>query len=103
MAAPQEDEGSKEVEAVEDLMREHGVLRRALLVYAEAATRLESGHGEVPLSALSGILRDYFVLSASITTRRRWKNRTFFSALIKGDGRYGASGDDTEAAAPAGT
>ncbi|MBV9827052.1 MAG: hemerythrin domain-containing protein [Alphaproteobacteria bacterium] len=30
----------KEVGAVEDLMREHGVLRRALLVYSETATKL---------------------------------------------------------------
>jgi hemerythrin-like domain-containing protein len=31
-----------EVTAVEDLMREHGVLRRALFVYSEAAVRLRS-------------------------------------------------------------
>jgi hemerythrin-like domain-containing protein len=35
----------KEVGAVEDLMREHGVLRRALLVYREAATKLRAGGG----------------------------------------------------------
>jgi hemerythrin-like domain-containing protein len=33
----------KEVGAVEDLMREHGVLRRALLVYEEAAPKLSNG------------------------------------------------------------
>lgn len=44
--------GSKEVLAVEDLMREHGVLRRALLVYAEAAMRLRSGQGDVPAGML---------------------------------------------------
>jgi len=44
--------GSKEVLAVEDMMREHGVLRRALLVYAEAAARLRSGQGPVPADAL---------------------------------------------------
>ncbi len=33
-------EGNEDVSAVEDLMREHGVLRRALLVYAETAPRL---------------------------------------------------------------
>ena len=42
----------KEVKAVEDLMREHGVLRRALLVYTAAAARLRSGEGEVPADAL---------------------------------------------------
>src|SRR5579863_7597552 len=33
-------EKAKEVTATEDLMREHGVLRRALLVYVESAKRL---------------------------------------------------------------
>jgi hemerythrin-like domain-containing protein len=42
----------KEVKAIEDLMREHGVLRRALLVYTAAATRLRSGKGKVPADAL---------------------------------------------------
>jgi hemerythrin-like domain-containing protein len=32
----------KEVTAVEDLMREHGILRRALFIYSEAAARLRS-------------------------------------------------------------
>ncbi len=34
---------SKEVTAVEDLMREHGVLRRALFVYSEASLMLRAG------------------------------------------------------------
>ena len=34
--------GEPEVTAAEDLMREHGVLRRALLVYQESATKLRS-------------------------------------------------------------
>jgi len=33
----------KEVGAVEDLMREHGVLRRCLIVYSETAARLRAG------------------------------------------------------------
>jgi len=33
----------KEVGAVEDLMREHGVLRRCLIVYSETAARLRNG------------------------------------------------------------
>ena len=35
------------VTATEDLMREHGILRRALLVYRETATRL-SGNAPIP-------------------------------------------------------
>jgi hemerythrin-like domain-containing protein len=41
-----------EVTATEDLMREHGVLRRALFVYSEAAARLRSKASEVPPDAL---------------------------------------------------
>ena len=36
-------EEEKEVGAVEDLMREHGVLRRALFIYTEVAGRLKAG------------------------------------------------------------
>jgi hemerythrin-like domain-containing protein len=44
---------AKEVLAVEDMMREHGLLRRALLVYAEAASRLHAGQGDVPADQLA--------------------------------------------------
>jgi hemerythrin-like domain-containing protein len=37
----------KEVGAVEDLMREHGVLRRALLVYAETVPKLRANPGSI--------------------------------------------------------
>jgi hemerythrin-like domain-containing protein len=41
-----------EVTAAEDLMREHGILRRALLVYQEAATRLRNDPGSIPPETL---------------------------------------------------
>jgi hemerythrin-like domain-containing protein len=41
-----------EVTAAEDLMREHGVLRRTLLVYQESANRLRQDVASVPLDAL---------------------------------------------------
>ena len=44
--------GPADVTANEDLMREHGVLRRALLVYREAATRLRQDANSVPPDAL---------------------------------------------------
>jgi hemerythrin-like domain-containing protein len=50
--APAAEEKEEEVAAAEDLMREHGVLRRALLVYAEAASRLARGRADVPAAAL---------------------------------------------------
>ncbi len=86
-AAMAEDEGSKEVEAVEDLMREHGVLRRALLVYAEAATRLQSGHGEVPLSVLGDTARLFRTFGEDYH-EKAVEEAYVFSALIKGDAPY---------------
>jgi hemerythrin-like domain-containing protein len=41
-----------EVTAVEDLMREHGVLRRILFVYSESANRLRSNHTAIAPDAL---------------------------------------------------
>src|SRR6185503_13461856 len=41
-----------EVTAAEDLMREHGILRRALLVYQESTVRLRQDASSVPPDAL---------------------------------------------------
>jgi hemerythrin-like domain-containing protein len=46
-----DEKDEKEVGPTEDLMREHGVLRRVLVVYRESATRLRT-HQEVPPDAL---------------------------------------------------
>ncbi len=46
------EEPGQEVTAVEDLMREHGVLARILVVYDEAALRLEANR-DVPAEALT--------------------------------------------------
>ncbi len=45
-------EKEEEVSANEDLMREHGVLRRALLVYSLAAPKLRTDPASVSLAAL---------------------------------------------------
>jgi hemerythrin-like domain-containing protein len=61
--APRRDEAmGGEVMATEDLMREHGVLRRALFVYSEAAARLRSTPSAVALDALyktAGLFRAF--------------------------------------------
>jgi hemerythrin-like domain-containing protein len=41
-----------EISPTEDLMREHGVLRRALIVYAELASRLQAGRRDLNLAAM---------------------------------------------------
>jgi hemerythrin-like domain-containing protein len=51
VACHDEDEG-EDVAAVEDLMREHGVIRRVLVVYRESAARLRSSPTSVPPDAL---------------------------------------------------
>ena len=96
--AAQEEEGAKEVAAVEDLMREHGVLRRALLVYAEAATRLQSGHGEVPLAVLGDTARLFRTFGEDYH-EKAVEEAYVFPALLRGDGPLPRSGGDTEAAA----
>ncbi|MBV8858736.1 MAG: hemerythrin domain-containing protein [Acidobacteria bacterium] len=52
--AKKDKEGEKggEVTATEDLMREHGVLRRALLVYTAAASKLRANASAVPPDSL---------------------------------------------------
>jgi hemerythrin-like domain-containing protein len=44
--------GDKDVGAIEDLMREHGILRRAILVFRECAGRLRQAPGTVDPAAL---------------------------------------------------
>jgi hemerythrin-like domain-containing protein len=51
-AKPDEKEKGGDVTATEDLMREHGVLRRALLVYTATAARLRANASNVPPDAL---------------------------------------------------
>jgi hemerythrin-like domain-containing protein len=55
-------ENEKEVGAVEDLMREHGVLRRILIVYSETAKRLHeqiSGTIYGPLNKAAQLFHDF--------------------------------------------
>lgn len=51
----------EDVGALEDLMREHGVLRRALVVYRESATRLRAGTAVDPgaLQKTAKMFRDF--------------------------------------------
>ena len=60
-AAEAEGGGGEEVSPAEDLMREHGVLKRVLLVYAECLRRMTEG-GEPPPEAIAdsaGIVRHF--------------------------------------------
>jgi hemerythrin-like domain-containing protein len=56
-AAEAKETGVKATSATEDLMREHGVLRRALLVYRESAGKLRRNPREVAPAALNQAAR----------------------------------------------
>jgi hemerythrin-like domain-containing protein len=89
-SAPEKDkedeEGDIEVTAAEDLMREHGVLRRALLVYSEAATRLANGKGEVPLEPL-GRAAALFRTFGEEYHERSLEEKHVFPPLIRAGGQ----------------
>ena len=61
LAADKTDQETAEVTPTEDLMQEHGVLRRLLLLYDAVGSRLSQG-GDVPLEVLqeaTGIIRRF--------------------------------------------
>jgi hemerythrin-like domain-containing protein len=51
------EESAEDVSATEDLMREHGVLRRILIVYGELAGRLRAGARDLDAAALAEAAR----------------------------------------------
>jgi hemerythrin-like domain-containing protein len=91
-AEPKEDEEShdaKEVLAVEDLMREHGVLRRALLVYSEASARIAGGKKDVPLDALAKTAALFRTFGEDYH-ERALEEQHVFVPLIKAGGTNGS-------------
>jgi len=63
-------EKGKEVGANEDLMREHGVLRRALLVYRAAADCLRSDPTKVPVNALAKTVKLFRIFGEDYHERK---------------------------------
>jgi hemerythrin-like domain-containing protein len=61
LAASKRNDKEGEVNPVEDLMREHGVLRRVLLIYEEAIRRIESKKDLAPgiVADSAGIIRKF--------------------------------------------
>ncbi len=88
-ARAKEQRASEDVEAAEDLMREHGVLRRALLVYAEAANRLTIEPGEVPVEPL-GQAATLFRTFGEDYHERAIEEKHVFPLLIDAGGKSGA-------------
>lgn len=73
----------QEVTAVEDLMREHGILRRALLVYAEAARRLRQQVTPATVEALQKTTQ-FFRAFGEDYHERKLEEAYIFPALQKG-------------------
>lgn len=82
-------EKEKEVEAAEDLMREHGVLRRALLVYAEAGSRLATGKGEISTAALHDTAALFRTFGEEYH-ERSLEEKHVFPTLVKAGGANGS-------------
>src|SRR6266571_7025364 len=75
----EEEKKNEQVSPPEDLMREHGVLKRILLVYGEALRRMDANE-DLPPEPLADSARS-FANSWRIITRN-WR-RTFFSRVSK--------------------
>jgi hemerythrin-like domain-containing protein len=75
----------KEVGAVEDLMREHGVIRRALLVYRESAVRLRSNSGNVDPQAIAKTTK-LFRNFGEDYHERKLEEAYIFPAVLKAGG-----------------
>jgi hemerythrin-like domain-containing protein len=78
---PKEDQG-EDVSATEDLMREHGVIRRILVVYREAAARLRTA----PVSVLPDALQKAAMLMRSFGEdyhEKQLEEANIFPALTK--------------------
>lgn len=81
-----------EVTATEDLMREHGVLRRALLVYSEAAAKLRSTPSAVAPDALQKAA-DLFRAFGEEYHERKLEEVYIFPAVKKAGGPAAAYPD----------
>jgi hemerythrin-like domain-containing protein len=86
------DEKEEEVTATEDLMREHGVLRRALLVYSEAAVRLRSNPAAVPSDALQKTAKLFRAFGEDYH-EKKLEEAYIFPAVKKAGGAAGTLAD----------
>jgi hemerythrin-like domain-containing protein len=98
IASPQavpakKEESEEEVGAVEDLMREHGILRRSLLVYTFAATKLRGNASAISPNGLQKTAKLFQVFGEDYH-ERQLEEAHIFPAVKKAGGR-GAGFVDT--------
>ena len=77
-------EGDKETGAVEDLMREHGVLRRVLFIYTETSLRLRHNPSSVLIGALNKAARLFQVFGEEYH-EKGLEETYIFPAIRKGN------------------
>src|SRR5947209_2159498 len=80
-ADEQKDKAAEEVAAAEDLMREHGVLNRVLLIYEEGLRRLRGRDEVAPTCSTSP---PPWSASSSRTTTRNWRRSSSSRASRSG-------------------
>ena len=81
-----------EVTATEDLMREHGVLRRALLVYQESAMKLRQDAASLPAAALEKTAQLFRVFGEDYH-EKRLEEGYIIPLIKKAQGQVAAYGD----------
>jgi hemerythrin-like domain-containing protein len=81
-----------EVTATEDLMREHGILRRALLVYSAASVRLRSNPSTVPPDVLQKTAKLFRAFGEDYH-EKRLEEAFIFPAVKKAGGEAGGYPD----------
>ena len=81
-----------EVTALEDLMREHGILRRALLVYQESITKLRQDAGAFPADALEKTAQLFRVFGEDYH-EKRLEEGYIIPLIKKAQGPVAAYGD----------
>jgi len=92
LPAKQNESDQGEVTATEDLMREHGVLRRALLIYTSAATMLRAKASSVSPEAL-GKTAALFRSFGEDYHEKRLEEAFIFPAVEQAGGPAGAYAD----------
>jgi len=79
------DEQGPEVPATEDLMREHGVLRRALLVYAETVPKLRGNPSSIAPDALQKTAKLFRAFGEDYH-EKKLEEAYIFPAIVKAGG-----------------
>jgi hemerythrin-like domain-containing protein len=91
--SPAQGTDEPEVTATEDLMREHGVIRRMIVVYREAATRFRTKPSTVPLDALQSAARLFRAFGEDYHERQLEEAHIF--PVLKRSGGTAATAVDT--------